>query len=76
MNKYIQWLPSFAFCLALSIIALQAWQKGIVQVQTNSIYQCTFNGLQHLAKGTRIKVTLSGTRIVWTHCGENKILDV
>lgn len=76
MNKQLQLLPCLAFCLALSVIAYEAWQKGVVQIQTNSVYQCTFNGLQHLTQGTKIKINLRGTRITWTQCGEHKILDL
>jgi len=76
MNKQLQVLPYLAFCLALSVIAFAAWQKGVVQIQTNSIYQCTFNGLQQSTQGTIVKINLRSTHITWTQCGKNKMMDV
>ena len=77
MATQIQQILSRAvLCFALSVITLQIWQTGIVQVQRNTTYQCQVNGFAHTALGTQIRVNLMSTRIVWNSCAQDKMIDL
>jgi hypothetical protein len=73
MNKPQQLLSCLALSLALSVVALETWQQGIVRIDSNAVYHCLINGAERHVQGTRVSLQIRQTSIVWMQCAAGDI---
>ena len=71
MNKPQQLLSCLALSLALSVVALEAWQRGVIRIDSKAVYHCQINGIEHHVQGTRVSLQIKGTSFVWMQCSSD-----
>ncbi len=73
MNKLQHTLSFLALSFAIGVIGLEAWKTGVIQIDTNAEFSCAINGIEQEAHGTRVKVNMRSTQIVWMTCNDKTI---
>lgn len=74
MNKLQHTLSCLALGFAVGLIALEAWETGFIQIDPKAEFFCAVNGIEELARGTRVKINIKSTHIVWMTCNDKTIL--
>ena len=72
-------LQPFSMCLALSItltiVAWEAWQQGVIRIDSNAVYHCSIDGVEQNVYGTRVSVRIKDTAFVWMQCKQSHLLE-
>ena len=68
MNKPHHLVSCLVLSLALSVAAFEAWEQGIITIDSNAAYHCLINGSDYSVKGTKVSLTIKGTSLIWMQC--------